>query len=833
MKESEELSDLLYTAIGGLGNPSFKPRLVALRRSIHGMRLPARREWGEELARALPRDTSERIERWQDNLHRQRDARRELAAAVEQDRADETARLFKIAADPVFRHALSQASPTLLDELERCRPGGRARLKRRTVVGLTKFASRAATKTSPYSTFTATAAGTWSADGPVLSSSGEDRIACVLELDRMVLGQILGALLAREDVTRGLLVRPNPSLREVNGRYTFLGRRPAESLVSLPAAPQIAASLRIVGDQCSLVHLRDTLASRARKGTDAAARFCAQLITIGALEYAGPVCDQSENPLDDLIGHLVTTAPDLNAVTADLTALRDELTRELPPTQIEGYRTRQTAIARLLTTIGHRLELNWPPPDVLGKVAFHENAVLPDSSLTASMTEWRPVLDDLDVLRRWLSLHDRMLPVRIALGVYVRHRFGAGATPAFLDMHAAIQSDLARDDVDCPDWLLPLRPFLQLSQPAPPDALEHNAVPELALLHRLRRESLETVLSGERDGAVLRTDPAVLAELAAGWPDWVRPPGSIACYLQTEIVADRLTAVVNTISGGYGKGAGRWSRLLRQGGGQQLSAGRSTPTAEHAPALAELSGTFGVSVNLRAPTAPYEIDYPYTTTARPATERIPLRDLVVRHDPGTGTLELAARPGNRRIQPAHLGMMADPLLPPAARLLLAAFGQSYLLHPSLSLLKPALSGGTRGVEFLPRVEVGRLVVQRAEWRAPIDQVPVVRAGETDAEHLLRLAGWLRVHGIPRRSFVRLHTADGDWVNNVFAKSRKPMFLDLASMSMLAVFQHMTKSFTGHVAFEEALPDPAHARPLTGSEPRVAEIVVELTADGSS
>ncbi|MGC9497483.1 lantibiotic dehydratase [Streptomyces sp. WG7] len=831
-KDAEELSDLLYTAIGGLGDLSLKPKLVALRRGIHGKRLPARTEWNEELARALPAETSQRVGRWLETMRRQREARHELAATMDQDRADETARLLKSAADPMFRHALSQASPALLDELVRSRPGHQARLKPRTVVGLTKFVSRAATKTSPYSTFTATAAGTWSDDGPVLSSSGDNTIACVLELDRMVLEQLTGALLAREEVAHGLQVRPNPSLREVDGRYTFLGRRPAEPLVSVPATPQIAACLRIVGDQCSLAHLRDRLADAAPERIDAVARFCARLVTIGALEYVGPVPDQSENPLDDLIGHLVATAPGLSGLTAELTALRDELTGELGPTEVDGYRTRQTAIARLLTSIGRRLGLDWPPPDVLGKISFHENAVLPHGSLTASTAEWRPVLDDLDVLRRWLALHDRMLPVRTALGVYVGHRFGAGAAPAFLDVHTAIQFDLAREDTDCPDWLRPLRPFLQLGRPVPAEVLEHSPVPELALLHRLRRKSLETVLSGERDGMVLRTAPAVLEDLTAGWPNWVRAPGSIACYVQPAHDGDRLTAVVNTISGGHGKGGGRWSRLLRQAGGPRLPTGRPAPGAEHGPVLAELSGTFGVSVNLRAPTAPYEIDYPCTTTTRPAHERIPLRDLVVRHDPGSGTLELVARPTDRRVQPAHLGMMADPLLPPAARLLFAAFGQSYLLHPSLSLLKPAPGDHVQDVEFLPRVEVGRLVVQRAEWRAPIDHVPVRRAGETDAEHLLRLAGWMRAHGIPRRSFVRLHTAGGDWVSNVFAKSRKPMFLDLSSMSMLAVFRHMTRSFTGLVAFEEALPDPTRAGPVAGSDPRVVELVLELTADGS-
>lgn len=831
--DAETLKGALYSEIGGLANSASKPRLVALRRCVHQRRFPAKGEWGANVASALSGEVVSQVEQWLIRMGQRESALEELFLAVEQETHDETRILLKAANDPVFRHALSQASPALLDELLRLELAAQPKLRRRTAIGLTKFLSRAATKTSPYSTFTATAAGTWADTGPLFSSSGSDELRCVLELDRMVLEQTVHSLLADGKSSDALRIRPNPSLNECDGRYTFLGRRPAESLVAIPASREVRECLRIVGDGCTVKHLHSTLAARTPQQSAAAAAFCAQLVRIGVLEYESPVPDQSERPLDDLVRFLGTTASDQHrTVTPLLVSLRERLHEDPSPTAVAPYREQQRAISSLVADIGQELGLDWPKADVLRKVAFHENAVRVGGDITCSAPQWRPVLDDLDVLRRWLALHDRMLPVRIALTAYARHRFGTGASVPFLALHAGVQADLAREDADCPDWLLPLRPFLQLSNPVPADELERSPVPPLNRLHRLRRESLETVLSGDRqEDGVLRTDPAALTELSSQWPDWVRTPGSIACYLQPYTVNGELKAVVNTISGGYGKGRGRWLRLLDQAGGCIDAAPRPDHDAQ-SPLLAEMSGTFGVSVNLRRPAAPYELDYPYTTSTRPEDQRIPLNDLLVRHVASGARLELWSRSKGRRVQPAHLGMMADPLLPPAARLLFAAFGQSYLLHPSLSLLKPREVSEPSDVSFQPRVEVGRAVVQRAEWSAPIACVPQERTGEPDGAYLLRLAEWLRAHGIPRRCFVRLYATDGDWVSRVFVKSRKPMFLDFASLSMVAVLRNMTKEFSGRVGFEEALPDPSAPSPFECGVPRVAEFVVELTAEGS-
>lgn len=764
-------------------------------------------------------------------MRRRKEAHAELTAAVERGSGAETAQLIRIASAPLFRHALARASPVLLDEVRKAGARDGSELRRRTLIGLTKFLSRAATKTSPYSTFTAIARGRWTPTSEGARSAASEGIRCVTELDRMVFDQIMATLLADDPLITDLRVRPNPSLTTAGAGHVFLGHRPDESLVRLPFSAAVDAALEVAHQGCTVAELRARLATLSGGKEDAAAAYCRRLLDLGVLELVSPVPDQSDQPLADLIGFLESASPHTHAQLLDqLRWLDRTVRRPVAPTDVDGVRDQQRTAVAGLCEVGRTLDLDWPAPDVLGKFAFHENAVVPDSGLTAATSEWRPLLTDLDALRRWLGLHDRMLPVRIALSEYVRRRFGPQAQVGLVTLHARLQQDLAASTDDDPEWLAPLRPFLQLSNPVPQEVLRQSPLPELRDLSALRRTSLETVLSAPRHGQVLRTDPATLTELVGTWPSWVRTPRSVACYVQPYTCPDGLRAVVNTVSAGHGKGRGRWERLIGQAGGSDTG-GPAHPSDGTGPVLAEVAGTFGVSVNLRTPVAPYEIDYPFTTGSRPQEQRVALSDLQVRHPGGSGPAQLWSAALDRQVVPVHLGMMADPLMPPAARLLFAAFGQSYLLHPSLTLLGEGGTPGSHGVRFLPRVEAGRITIRRAEWHAPAEQVPRRRPGQTSADHLIELVGWLRSNGVPDRCFVRLSPTGVDWAARVFGKARKPLYLDFSSLSMVAVFENMLHGFSGSVCFEEALPDPVSPGRYPDGDPRTHEFVVEVPEGG--
>jgi hypothetical protein len=315
----------------------------------------------------------------------------------------------------------------------------------------------------------------------------------------------------------------------------------------------------------------------------------------------------------------------------------------------------------------------------------------------------------------------------------------------------------------------------------------------------------------------------------------------MTCYLQLTRDEEPLRLVVNAAHGGHGRGRSRALHLIRQAGGRvphdpawDLTARDGAPGATTGvPALAEVGGMFGFTPNVRLPSVPYEIDYPFTVSCRPAGQRIPVGDLAVVHDPGTGLVSLFAGGLKSEVKALHLGMMAEALLPPAARLLAQAFGCAYLVYANLPLLtSPRAVSVPETVLSFARVEVGLVVVRRARWVAPADQVPARRKGEPDAGYLLRIVGWLAAHGIPARCFVRM---SGDRVTTDPAmprrpgKSRKPVYVDFANWYLVQAFERMLADPGPAVIFEEALPAPGGALGPDHGQPSVTEFLVEISA----
>ena len=291
-----------------------------------------------------------------------------------------------------------------------------------------------------------------------------------------------------------------------------------------------------------------------------------------------------------------------------------------------------------------------------------------------------------------------------------------------------------------------------------------------------------------------------------------------------------MSLVVNAAHGGYGRGRSRVLHLIRQAGGDH-----DWDATRGRPALAELGGMYAFSPNVRLASAPYEIDYPFTVSGRPVEQQIPMNDLEVMHDPRTDSVRLVARSLRSEVTALHLGMMADALLPPAARTMTLAFGTGYYVHPSMPLLTPADAlSAPKSVLTSPRVMLGRIVVQRARWVASTVLVPVRGKGESDAGYLTKIVTWLRAHGIPMHSFVRMFALDPrdglaePTSMRILGKSRKPVYVDFANWYLVMAFERMLKGAGPTVIFEEVLPAPADALGPAEADPSVTEFVVEIS-----
>lgn len=774
--EGAALSDLLHPVIGHCADDT-RPLLVALRRAVFRGRRPTARTWSAAVREALPDDLVARVDHWVLEWARHADVVRRVPDLLITEQATAREALRVAAGRDAFRFALALGSPELtlavdgwLDDPTAPPPRPRA------VLSLARYLARAATKPSPYASFTLSGLGTWT-DGP--PTSGDLDWIGVPELDRSAVLALWDGLAARPELRDHTGLRVNPSAEEDGGRLWFLGAATGEPIVSVAVTDALREILRFVRDDPDprvgplIAHLAD---ARARAYVD-------ELITAGLLERCRPFRDQSTDPLAELVRWVTAHAAgspwparlhELRAAVCGYPGLTTAVGR------VDRLRSVRRLVDELLADLGRS-------PRRSSRPVLVENAVLPHPVMACSRGRWAPVLEDLEALRGFLGVLDRSLPVKLRVAAFFRDRYGSRARVGFLRLYRDYHATRGPSD---------------------------NAGPLL----ELRRDALAELYRGD-DGtrATVSVDPQALAKLAASWPAYVRAPHSVCCYGQELPGEDGPRFALNTVRTGYGWGITRVEHLL-------AAAGRTPPprAPRSAPGvvLAECRAAFGSQLNQRTAAVPCHLDHPGGERTAGA---VAPTDLRVRYDPADGRLGLCDRRG-RQVRPLALGMLVEHLLPPALRFLVGVFGEPQTAFaPAPQLDDAGWRPPVDGVAHRPRLEVGLVVVARAGWRVAASDVPTRAKGRTDADFLLELAGWFARHGIPHRCFART-TGRRDGL-------RKPVFLDLADWFLVAAFRRSLDAVAPDtsVVFEEALPDPADAPRHGDRGRRATEYVFELSA----
>jgi hypothetical protein len=825
--EADPVGTALHDVIATLppGDPA-RPLLVGLRRAVHAARPPRPREWDDATATLLPPGVAASTRAWVDAVR----TRQRLVGALPAVLAAETATaldaVLAAADEPGFRRALARSSPTLDGELQRWLTDGR-RPRARAVVRLARYLARAATKTSPYATFTVSGLGRWSRDdpdGPALPAPAVGPPTTVLELDHLLVTAVRRAVLARGGPVADPPLRIGAGAALTADEVVAIGPPPGEPVAAVGLTPAVATCLDTLGRPDGAERPRSVVvAALVDAGAEpaAAGRFVDRLVELGVLHTGGPRPDDpsllsglpprpSGPDLPDPAG--LPGLPGLPGLLdlLDLRALEAELRRDLPADDVAAHRTRLHAVAHQAAAVADAVGLTGAARLARQRpgAVSHEHAVASGPPAVLALHAWRPVLDDLEVVRRWLAVHDPTLPLRLVLGDWVAARIGPGATLPFVALHHAIRRELAAGPPDDLGGELARR--LDLAGAVAADELEHAPVARLRELAALRLAATTPPAHG------------AASAVTAAVPPWLTDPGSVACYVQPLVTDGRPAVVLDTVTVGYGRGRTRLRHLM----------GCATPLRPHhcLPEPVELSGTFGTALNLRAPATRYEMEYPGTTGTRPPAERIRFGALLARHDPRTGLVGLVDPARDLPVRLVHLGLMVDQLLPPAARLAVRIGGFT-AMPPGWS--EPAPPRPLPGeVLSTPRVEVGTVTLRRARWWVGEGAMPGRVPGEDDATLLLRVARWRHRHGIPARGFVRAGAA-GSATGAVFDKSRKPLYVDWESWPLVATVERLLRGPTGStgsagtVVIEEAHPDPGAAP----AGHRVTELIVEVSGCG--
>ncbi|MEU8588828.1 lantibiotic dehydratase [Streptomyces sp. NPDC048664] len=813
------LSDLLHTAIGAAGDGELKAGLVAVRRAVHrGRRV--------DLARLadVPVDLVAPIRDWTALLAARDRLMTGLPDQLEQDWQASCESLRSAARLPAFQLGLVHANPDMFQALHKWLGGGRTP-QRQTVLRLAQYLVRSAAKTSPYSTFTSSGLAAWGRADALAELSArpaEERVvpATATEISVGSLHRIARAVHERPEVVGACRVRINPSATVSDDTLLFLGRRPVEHVHALALTPTLRRVMELAAGEGTLDELRDRLPARAAD-TRQVDVFLHRLVALGVLEPVPPLADQSPDPVADLRAWLhELRRPGLERLDRTLHGVHEALSGYSATVAPADRVAIRGAVIRGLDTalreVGDHAHLDSPKlTQEFARYGFYENAVHPGTTAVLDRAGWQPLLEDLDAVRTLLGLIGPDLPFKLTLSSLFDERYPVGAEVPLVRFYRDVLAEQSAGG-----------PFAAHSR----FTTEDSPVEAVRELHRLRAAS-KRLLGGraaDRDG-VVRIGTEEVRTLAKEWPSWVRTPTSVAVYCQLARTAHGPHLVVNNVSCGFGRGRNRVRHILdtldlRADAPAEpgLASGRDDVL------FAEFEAVARSAVNVRKPGVRLVVDYPGVRSVRAHDDLLPVNDLYVRRGPD-GLIALVSRRLGRRICPVHPGL-GDRLLPPAARFMVEAFGESnswFGAHTELRMTSDPR--GDDGVRHLPRLTVGNVVLRRAMWMTRADRLPRRAGSATDAAWMLKVAGWLAEHGIPERCFVTVldpaALGQGGGAPRP-GNDNKPNYVDFASMLLLLGLERRLTEPNAIVQISEMVPDPVQV----GGE-RVAEYIVELNEPG--
>lgn len=369
------------------------------------------------------------------------------------------------------------------------------------------------------------------------------------------------------------------------------------------------------------------------------------------------------------------------------------------------------------------------------------------------------------------------------------------------------------------------------------------------LMSRLRRSGAAiSWMDSPLGRAVTDADGSGVSIDASLFEQLVGPPGPCGFAAFVQLAASSVEAMQ---AGEYrvvlnGIQSGRYKYFSRHLGGADPAAQMALRAVRHRFATAEdplpveIMPVMGLNFQIHPQLTRWALEIPGDSHSAPEAT-IPLSDLVLRLDGATDSLRVSSARLGRDIDPVHLGFLRDLNL--SDELLLIRALSPRVAEDTVSERADIYnmldrSAAVRGLPLRrhrPRLEVGRLVLERARWAIPLAEVPLRRSRESPATYFRRLTTWRGENGLPTRGFVRRLMA-----GVVSREAYDPaQYLDWNNPLSFAALQRLVPGgrheppADGWLVINELLPLPENALLTVDGRSHVAELLVQFDGEFTS
>lgn len=751
-------------------------------------------------------------------------------------------------AEPGFLRGLAMANPQVSWIAHRLREReGYGHGKKKAESTLLRYVSRAATKLSPFSTFTALAMGTVRADvAPALPRlvDGGWRARSLVRLKPYLLDQYSEMLRRYPPLRDTLPVALNSSVQEFEpGRFRFLspshwifdeaagrlGYR-EQSLVKVGLkGPLVARLLEVLSERepgyRELVSLLE--GEFAAQGTDQqVAGQVDQLLRLGflhlVLPWSGPQMHLEKRilhhlrtlPADEALAPFVARlerlvqledgyagAADPEAALREIERLAGELWRSAAPL---GGLDPETGYGRASVYNVHEEVFLLPAA---------ADAALP-SVVHLSRAAAEEALRSVEPLVRMADLFDHRHDFQHAIQDFAAERWPGAPDVGLLELFQEIQPlwrDYLRFRVDSragEGWRTPWNP---------------RGVPEMEALDRCRAAVLDQLPACLRvEDGVQHLDPLALDALLDGAPARYTSAAGGACLFLQPASTDGALWVLNRMKEGTGRFGSRYTPAMDDAtrdlftahlavrGFAELGGERTT--------LLDLRCAQGDNINVHAPQTPAVLTLPGESADVAEARQVSLGELRVSFDGPLGRPTLRGPDGSPYLT-AFLGLAYEDYVPPLIRFL-CVFGPS-----EMSAVFPPPSASTDGLRKTSlRTVVGNVVLHRAAWSFATQPLREALAGMTDAQAFAAVNRWRMEEGVPERVFMSEQTP-----HPLNGFRTQPQYVDFTSPLFVALFRGVVDSQSTSVTLVEMLPTPEMFSPDQAGRRWAVEVLLDSLA----
>jgi hypothetical protein len=718
----EEVSRMLFEAIGATTEKPVRNRLVALKRELYNGRAPAAQKVSDTLA-AVDEATSEQVRAFVADLERARELNATIGAAHDEEVMALRRRFRELVRDGDFRKGLMVSSRALYGNLGRydaaAERGTLSGRDEKTERGLLRYYTRMAGKATPFATFCAVIPGTFvpadeGGDEGRMRFTGDPRVKrSFVRINKFLYGLLFEHLKTRPAVRHRLAIEPNPTLRTEDGRLVFLtaidGRevfqRMAENeVLDLIASRCAQAGLPTLGDLISVLSSDPEIDATPEE----AEAYLDKLIQIGYLRFHTGIREQDADwdlPFRELLDRI----DDEHARrTSQLLGVLRERVEAYGNAPVDGRGALIDEIHELIESalvemeVGGRLRRDMPFYEDATAAAGAEIALTPGVRRAfGAWEEWARLTSSLGwprseqaTMRHFFQTYygeSQGVPLLRFYEEFYREHFKAHVEKEAKQRAGAPREALDGYDVGNPFGLDVIR-SLSAARTQLGEAFRERwaAEPDAAVVD-LTADDVRQALAGvETVSDVPRSMGAfgllVPAEEEGGAPSFVLHGGSYTA--------------------GYGKYFSRFLYMLPDDVQEDVRTGNAALTDDM---LAEICGDAQFNANLHPPLMRWEISYP--TGESGATEaQLPSSEIVVQPDPDDPyALRLAHGPTGRRVIPVDLGFLNPRMRPPLYQLL-SRFTPPVMFAPTVpeSHSQPAHGHGARpatveGLQVAPAV----------------------------------------------------------------------------------------------------------------------------------